>query len=215
VDPLAERHYNESPYVYCSDNPVKYIDPDGKEKLISLNPNIKSNSHLINAANKYTDDKAIHIWAHGDSKSMLVYVNGKDVEIKSSKDFQSFLSNNSKTWQNKGENEHTTIILHSCETGKENGKEPSIASEISKDLKNTTVIAPSDKDVVNNENDTEMGSYSTKTVEDNGKTKEVTEDKGNWNEFSNGENTESHPGDWHPLNKPEILTGSFSLIPNK
>lgn len=215
MDPHAEKHYNESPYIYCSDNPMKYIDPDGKEKIISLNPNIKSNSHLINAANKYADDKAIHIWGHGDSKSMLVYVNGKDVEIKSSKDFQSFLSNNSKTWQNKGENEHITIILHSCETGKENGKEPSIASEISKDLKNTTVIAPSDKVVVNNENDTEMGSYSTKTVEDNGKTKDVTVDKGTWNEFSNGENTESHPGDWQPLNKPEVLTGTFSLVNNK
>ena len=31
VDPLAEEHYNVSPYVYCGDNPVNAVDPDGKE----------------------------------------------------------------------------------------------------------------------------------------------------------------------------------------
>jgi RHS repeat-associated protein len=29
VDPLAEKYYSVSPYAYCGNNPVKYIDPDG------------------------------------------------------------------------------------------------------------------------------------------------------------------------------------------
>ena len=29
VDPLAEKYYNISPYVYCANNPLKYIDPTG------------------------------------------------------------------------------------------------------------------------------------------------------------------------------------------
>jgi len=30
VDPLAEKYYSVSPYVYCLNNPVKFLDPDGK-----------------------------------------------------------------------------------------------------------------------------------------------------------------------------------------
>ena len=29
VDPLAEKHYSISPYVYCGNNPVSFIDSNG------------------------------------------------------------------------------------------------------------------------------------------------------------------------------------------
>ena len=215
VDPLAEKYPNISSYVYCADNPVKFIDPDGREKIISLNPDVKSNSHLINAANKYPDDKAVHIWMHGNSESMTVFDNGKERSISTPKQFETFLSKNSKTWKNKGENEHVTIILHSCETGKDNGNNPSYAGKISKNLKNTNIIAPTEKVVVTNSNDTEIGSYAIKTINSNGVNKEVLGQKGSWVDFSSGTKSETHSGDWQPSNKPNILTGKFSLIPNK
>jgi len=34
ADPLAEKHYNISPYVYCSGNPVNRIDPDGRDEFL-------------------------------------------------------------------------------------------------------------------------------------------------------------------------------------
>ena len=33
MDPLCEKYYNVSPYVYCGDNPVNAIDPDGKKVI--------------------------------------------------------------------------------------------------------------------------------------------------------------------------------------
>jgi len=34
MDPLAEKHYNISPYAYCSENPVNRIDPDGRDEFL-------------------------------------------------------------------------------------------------------------------------------------------------------------------------------------
>ena len=37
VDPLSEKYYGTSPYAYCHNNPVMYLDPDGRDGLISIN----------------------------------------------------------------------------------------------------------------------------------------------------------------------------------
>ena len=39
VDPLCEKYYSISPYVYCANNPVKYIDPDGRDWRIQTSFN--------------------------------------------------------------------------------------------------------------------------------------------------------------------------------
>lgn len=39
IDPLCEKYYSISPYAYCMNNPVKYIDPDGKDVAILIAKN--------------------------------------------------------------------------------------------------------------------------------------------------------------------------------
>ena len=37
MDPLCEKYYHISPYAYCAGNPVKYVDPDGRETWVAAN----------------------------------------------------------------------------------------------------------------------------------------------------------------------------------
>ena len=36
IDPLCEKYYWITPYAYCANNPVKYVDPDGKAFVIAI-----------------------------------------------------------------------------------------------------------------------------------------------------------------------------------
>ena len=36
-DPLAEKYYNISPYAYCANNPVNFVDPDGSRSKANVN----------------------------------------------------------------------------------------------------------------------------------------------------------------------------------
>ena len=33
VDPLVEKYYGVSPYAYCANNPVTFVDPDGRNPI--------------------------------------------------------------------------------------------------------------------------------------------------------------------------------------
>ena len=48
LDPLAKDNSSWSPYSYCYDSPVKFIDPDGKDGIISIyGNNITISSNII------------------------------------------------------------------------------------------------------------------------------------------------------------------------
>ena len=47
--PLCEKYYGVSPYAYCANNPVRFIDPDGNEKIfknIPMNHSSSLNLHI-------------------------------------------------------------------------------------------------------------------------------------------------------------------------
>jgi RHS repeat-associated protein len=201
MDPLAEIDYSVSPYVYCANSPVKNVDLDGREKMIFLQPHVGHNDQLIDAANRSPEDPgAIHVWAHGSSKAITVYIGQMLINITSAKQFEQFLSEYSDTWKDRRNGEKITIVLHCCNTGNEADGRSSIARLISK-LKNTEVIAPAAYDLIGSGDD-EMGSYNciVKMVNGNLEVVKVLS-KSVWNIFSNGEETDSKRGDWMPSEK--------------
>ena len=51
MDPLCEKYYSISPYAYCNNNPVKYIDPDGREIEIHYQENGKGKVFIFTGEN--------------------------------------------------------------------------------------------------------------------------------------------------------------------
>ena len=47
IDPLTEKHPNISPYVYCSDNPINAVDPDGLDPYFFIKPSDKNYSGFL------------------------------------------------------------------------------------------------------------------------------------------------------------------------
>ena len=60
IDPMAEKYYNTSPYAYCVNNPIKYVDPDGRDYEInvdSVNHNITISATYYALSNSYESAK--------------------------------------------------------------------------------------------------------------------------------------------------------------
>ena len=70
IDPLAEKYYNVSPYAYCMNNPMKYIDPNGMEIYFnSLRYNEFGNPEYYNVSFSELDKKSQEIfYAFASSK---------------------------------------------------------------------------------------------------------------------------------------------------
>ena len=156
VDLLTEKYPFNSSYVYCNANPVKYVDPDGRELLAfyatqanneTTEEEAKGNrileSGFYKAFAAHKNDNTICIAAHGNTKGIYPYginpsytpgLNGPILVGK----FSSFLLEESEKYrQNLAEGKTSLIILFSCKTGS-NGN---IAEKVSRIL-DVMILAP-------------------------------------------------------------------------
>jgi RHS repeat-associated protein len=88
MDPLAEKYPNMTPYNYAFNNPVKVVDPDGRDGIVAVDQEnktitIKATIYLKGSgATQDIADKANARAANLPSGTYTTKVNGKDVEYK-------------------------------------------------------------------------------------------------------------------------------------
>ena len=187
-DPLAEKYGSTSPYVYCANNPINKIDPDGREVIDGLSvKNNREETIKQNFISKLHDNpSSIIVFVHGSNNGNGVNLSLDNSTIYMVQNNESslftldmFLEENSNVWNQKYVNEAPTeIVLFSCETGKKGGLAQFESSRA--EMNNISIFAPSDN--VNIHSD---GSVSI-------------DNEGVWREFVNGEIVNEYPGNFMP-----------------
>ena len=78
MDPLCEKYYSTSPYAYCVNNPVMFIDPDGNENIVVVGSqnNNNSESKLMFVNQGIRAIKELSKSASSESRTMLLFKGG-------------------------------------------------------------------------------------------------------------------------------------------
>ena len=65
-DPLLDKYPNISPYTYCNNNPIKYVDPDGRNYTINIDNETNTMSisakYYVESKNVESAQQAIDFW---------------------------------------------------------------------------------------------------------------------------------------------------------
>ncbi|MBO7446322.1 MAG: hypothetical protein J6T86_07950, partial [Bacteroidales bacterium] len=81
VDPMSDKYASLSPYVYCADNPIKLVDPNGEDYETIID---KENKTITIKAIYYAEDKdknalqkGVDAWNQQSGKYSLTIENGE------------------------------------------------------------------------------------------------------------------------------------------
>ena len=76
VDPLVDKYLNISPYAYCNNNPLKYIDPEGRD-TVDISYNSKTNHWDISNPIIAKGNDVFRVTGKDGQQSMFTFSEGK------------------------------------------------------------------------------------------------------------------------------------------
>ena len=91
VDPLCEKYYNVSPYAYCLNNPVNYVDPDGKSTWVKRE---KDGNFAVFGGDIHDKDRNIYVYEQDDKGHYTV--RGKSIGMSAT--LTSFYNSDKNLW---------------------------------------------------------------------------------------------------------------------
>ncbi len=202
VDQMADSCPDVSPYVYCEDNPLMYVDPDGRITIKYLNINDPKNAIISKGFDHIPNDfcHQINVCAHGWPKGMNLFYNGKDHKIYSPQEFVDRVLSRNFIWVNRNKNEIITIVLYSCRTA---DGDNSFAQSLSEYLGDGVVVIAPNQRIYCTEKGVK-GVYKAKHVNANNDylpnhSKERSTQLGEWLVFYKGEVIDRQKGDLPPV----------------
>lgn len=74
MDPLCEKYYDTSPYVFCGNNPLKYVDPNGKKIKFAKGVSKQFMQNFALAVQYLKDHKCDGLIARLESLKETVYI---------------------------------------------------------------------------------------------------------------------------------------------
>jgi len=179
VDPLASSYPYNSPYAFSENVVINAIELEGLEKVL-INP---TESTIYNGGQKFTENSAVHIVAHGNRYGIRNRNNDLSQKanfIDTKNEFIALLKTTDNYANLKKTNE-LVIILHSCNTGVIGGFAQNMSKEMS-----TTIIAPDVQDYFNSSG-------------------EIGPKGGNWLVYTEGVLTAVYDEKWSPKGVPTAM----------
>ncbi|SBW01083.1 DUF6443 domain-containing protein [uncultured Dysgonomonas sp.] len=95
VDPLAEKYYSWSPYAYVMNNPLKYVDPDGKSTRVKK---LEDGTYEIIGGNLDDDDKNIYEYTQDKNGDYTIQGNSIGITTSLTSFYDSYANNGEGAW---------------------------------------------------------------------------------------------------------------------
>jgi RHS repeat-associated protein len=94
-DPMMEKYYGWSPFAYCLNNPVRYVDPDGRSTQVKL---LEDGTYEVIGGDLNDDDLNIYVYTKDDNGNYTVQGESIGVTTSITSFYDSYANEGNGAW---------------------------------------------------------------------------------------------------------------------